>query len=453
VAFDFAGSQALLGQIAAHQSMDLKLPHLGEGADSGTVVNLFVKEGDTITKDQPILELENEKAVATIPSTAAGTVAQIFVKPGDKIRVGQRILSLGDNAVVGAPAAAKPEPAPVRSRERLIQTPSPQQMPGAPEGEVLEPGSEAKAATATAAAPSLRKMARDLGIDLTRVRGSARGGRIMLEDVRAYIQKLQRLAAAPRAAALAGASAPRPAPEQIDFSRWGPISKAPLSPLREVIARRLAESWTTTPRVTQFDEADITALMALRKKYAAAFEQKGVRLTLTSFALKVVVDTLKKHPIFNASLDEVAREIVFKQYCHVGIAVDTEAGLIVPVIRDADKKSLLELSRELEDLAGKARARKVSAAELNGGTFTISNQGGIGSGQFTPIVNKPQVAILGLGRAVLKAVVRDNKIEPRLMLPLALSYDHRVIDGAAAARFTVELVQGFENFKEEEVKI
>jgi pyruvate dehydrogenase E2 component (dihydrolipoamide acetyltransferase) len=433
--------------------MDLKLPQLGEGADSGTVVNLFVKEGDKVAKDQPILELENEKAVATIPSTAAGTVTQIFVKPGDKLRVGQRILSLGESGAAAAPTVAKPEPAPVRSRERLIQTPSPEQVPVAMEEEVMEPDSEAKAGTAPAAAPSIRKLARDLGIDLTRVRGSARGGRIMMEDVRAYIQKLQRLALAPKAAAPAGTPAPRPAPEQIDFSKWGPISRAPLSPLRAVIARRMAESWISTPRVTQFDEADISALMALRKKYAAAYEQKGARLTLTSFALKVVADTLKKHPIFNASLDEVAQEIVFKQYYHLAIAVDTEAGLIVPVIRDADKKNLIELSLELEDLGVKARERKVSAEDLKGGTFTISNQGGIGSGQFTPIVNKPQLAILGLGRGAMKAVVRDNKIEPRLMLPLGLSYDHRVIDGGAAARFTVELVQGFENFKEQDVKI
>jgi pyruvate dehydrogenase E2 component (dihydrolipoamide acetyltransferase) len=428
--------------------MDLKLPHLGEGADSGTVVNLFVKEGDAVTKDQPILELENEKAVATIPATAAGTVTQIFVKPGDKIRVGQRILSVGESAAT-APSAAKAEPASVRTRERLIQTPSPQQLPGAPEEEVLEPGSEAK----PAAAPSIRKLARDLGIDLTRVRGSARGGRIVLEDVRAYIQKLQRLGAAPRVAAPVGAPAPRPASEQIDFSKWGPVSKVPLSPLREVIARRLAESWTSTPRVTQFDEADITALTALRKKHAAAYEQQGARLTLTSFALKVVVAALQKHPIFNASLDEVAQEIVFKQYYHIGIAVDTEAGLIVPVIRDADKKNLLELSRELEDLASKARGRKVSVEELKGGSFTISNQGGIGGGPFTPIVNKPQAAILGLGRGAMKAVVRDNKIEPRLILPIGLSYDHRVIDGAAAARFTVDLVHGFENFNEDDVKL
>jgi len=230
------------------------------------------------------------------------------------------------------------------------------------------------------------------------------------------------------------------------------IEEAPF-PLRQVIARRMTESWITTPRVTQFDEADISSVMALRKKYAAAYELKGTRLTLTSFALKVDVETLKKHPIFNASLDEVAQEIVFKEYYHLGIAVDTDAGLIVPVIRDADKKDLVVLSRELEDLAGKARERKLSAEELKGGSFTISNQGGIGGGHFTPIVNKPQVAILGLGRGMTKAVVRGSQIEPRLMLPIAISYDHRVIDGAAAARFTVDLVQAFENFKEDDAKI
>jgi len=433
--------------------MDLKLPPLGEGADSGTVVNLFVKEGDQITKDQPILELENEKAVATIPSTGAGTVTRIFVKAGDKLSVGHRILSLSEGGAGTAQTVAQPEPAPAARRERIIQTPSPEPAGGAAGQEFSETGGEPASGVAPAAAPSIRKLARDLGIDLTRVRGSARGGRILLEDVRAYIQRLQRLAAAPKAAVAAGDSAPKPAPEQIDFSQWGPVSKSPLSPLRQVIARRMLESWTTTPRVTQFDEADITSLMALRKKYAAAYEQKGARLTLTSFALKIVVDALKRHPIFNASVDEVAGEVVFKEYYHIGVAVDTEAGLIVPVLRDADKKDLLELSRELESLARKARERKVAAEDLKGGSFTISNQGGIGGAYFTPIVNKPQVAILGLGRGAMKAVVRDNTVVPRLVLPLALSYDHRVIDGAAAARFTVDLVQAFETFKEEDVKI
>ena len=423
--------------------MDLKLPALGEGADSGTVVNLFVKEGDQITKEQPLLELENEKAVATIPASAAGTVTKLFVKAGDKISVGQRILSLGESGTGAPQSTARPEAAPVARVEvaapdEASEEPGPVPQPGAP----------------VAAAPSIRKLARDLGIDLKRVRGSARGGRIVLDDVRAYLQRLQRLASEPRAATGAGpASPPKPAAEQIDFSKWGPVSQQPLSPLRQVIARRMSENWNAVPRVTQFDEADITALDALRKQYAPAYEKQGARLTLTAFVLRIVAATLKQHPVFNSSLDEAAQALVLKQYYHLGVAVDTDAGLIVPVIRDVDKKSLLELSKELEGLAKRARERKVSADELKGGTFTISNQGGIGGGHFTPIVNKPEVAILGLGRGAMKAVVRAGKIEPRLMLPLALSYDHRVIDGGVAARFVVDLVKAFEGLKEEDVRM
>lgn len=431
--------------------MDLKLPHLGEGADSGTVVNLFVKEGDQVAKDQPILELENEKAVATIPSTAAGTVTKVFVKAGDKISVGQRILTLSDTgAAPAAPVAkAKAEPSPkAKSPEPELE---PAESSTEPEPMAAGPAAaESRPDVPVAAAPSIRKLARDLGLDLTKVRGSARGGRIVLEDVRAYIQRLQRLAAQPKIAAPGGtaAVAPKPAPEQIDFSKWGPVSKKPLSPLRQVIARRMLENWNAVPHVTQFDAADITDLNALRKKYAPAYEKKGARLTLTSFALKAVVEALKKHPVFNSSLDEVAQELVVKEYYHLGVAVDTEAGLIVPVIRDVDKKSLLELSIELETLALKARDRKVSAEELKGGTFTISNQGGIGGAHFTPIVNKPEVAILGLGRGALKPVILGDKVEPRLMMPMGLSYDHRVIDGGAAARFIVDLVKAFEGVAE-----
>jgi pyruvate dehydrogenase E2 component (dihydrolipoamide acetyltransferase) len=344
--------------------MDLKLPALGEGADSGTVVNLFVKEGDQVAKDQAILELENEKAVATIPSTAAGTVTKIFVKTGDKLSVGQRILALSETGT--APAAPKTEKSKAAAKPKAVK-PKPEEEPSQaeeqPENEA-EPVVEAKPGVAPAASPSIRKLARDLGIDLTRIRGSERGGRIVLEDIRAHIQRLQSQAAKP-AQAKAGPAAPatsaKPAAEQVDFAKWGPVSKKALSPLRQVIARRMAENWNSVPRVTQFDEADITAVMDLRKKYAAAYEQKGARLTLTSFALKVVADTLKKHAIFNSSLDEVANEIVTKEYYHIGVAVDTEAGLIVPVIRDVDKKNLLDLSKELEDLAKKARERKVSA--------------------------------------------------------------------------------------------
>jgi len=434
--------------------MDLKLPPLGEGADSGTVVNLFVKEGDELAKDQPVLELENEKAVATIPSTLAGKVSRIYVKPGEKVSVGQRILSVGMEA--GAAAAKVPEPrlkTAAAPEKEQIQRPTPEAAPSVEEEPAPGESAEPKPGVPVAAAPSIRKLARDLGIDLTRVRGSARGGRILLDDVRAYIQRLQRLAAQPRTAPAAPVAAPKPPPEPIDFSKWGAVSRKPLSPLRRVIARRMSENWNAVPRVTQFDEADITALNGLRKKYAPTYEQKGTRLTLTSFVVKVVVDTLKKHPILNSSLDEVAQEIVLKEYYHIGIAVDTDAGLIVPVIRDADKKDLLEISTELEELARKARERKVSSEELKGGTFTISNQGGIGGAHFTPIVNKPEVAILGLGRGVLKAVVRENVVEPRLMLPLGLSYDHRVIDGGTAARFMVDLVRGFEGFEEGVVRM
>jgi pyruvate dehydrogenase E2 component (dihydrolipoamide acetyltransferase) len=419
--------------------MDVKLPHLGEGADSGTVVTLFVKEGDPITKDQPILELENEKAVATIPATGSGVVTKIFVKVGDKVGVGQKLLTLSDSGKADAPA----KPA---AKSLAARTPAPAPEPEAEvstEDQAAEP--DAKSAAAVAAAPALRQLARELGIDLTRVRGTARGGRITTEDVRAYIQRLQKPAAQPKATAAAPA---KPAAESVDFSKWGSVTKKPLSPLRQVIARRMTENWNAIPRITQFDDADITNLLALRKKYVEAYEKKGAKLTVTSFVIKAVADTLKKHPIFNSSLDEATQELVFKDYIHIGIAVDTEAGLIVPVIRDADKKNLVELSKELESAATKARDRKVTADELKGGTFTISNQGGIGGAHFTPIVNKPEVAILGLGRAVAKPVVREGKIEARTLMPIGLSYDHRVIDGGNAARFTVDLVKAIENWSD-----
>jgi pyruvate dehydrogenase E2 component (dihydrolipoamide acetyltransferase) len=434
--------------------MDLKLPPLGEGADSGTVVNVFVKEGDQITKDQALIELENEKAVATIPSTGAGTVTKLFVKTGDKINVGQRILSLNETG------ATEPAPASKAGVARKGKPPASPAQESPSESDHSDQDTKEDAAVPQAkpgisppAAPSLRKLARDLGIDLARIRGSQPGGRIVLDDVRAYIQRLQGRGGETKAGPGATPVAAPPAAEPIDFSKWGPVSKKPLSSLRQVIARRMSESWNAVPRVTQFDEADITGIMALRKNYSAAYEAQGARLTLTGFALKVVVDTLKTHPLLNSSLDEAAQAIVLKEYFHIGVAVDTEAGLIVPVIRDVDKKTVLELSKELEDLAKKARDRKLSTEELKGGSFTISNQGGIGGGYFTPIVNKPEVGILGLGRGATKPVVRADRIEPRLLLPIALSYDHRVIDGGEAARFMVDLVKAFEGFKEEDVKI
>jgi pyruvate dehydrogenase E2 component (dihydrolipoamide acetyltransferase) len=427
--------------------MDITLPRLGEGAESGTVVSVFVKPGDQIKEGQTIVELENEKAVAPIPASAAGRVDKVYVKEGDKISVGQPILALTNDGAAAAPAAAskgksRPAPAPARRTDRpTAEVPSVDFV-----GEPVQNES-------VAASPTVRKLAHELGIDLSRVRGTESGGRIGLEDLRGYIRQLQQRVFGPGGAPPAGAPAPKPAVERIDFEKWGPVSRKPVSSLRKIIAQRLHESWASIPRVTQFDEADVTDLVALRKKYMAKYEKKGGHLTLTPFLIRTVVAALKKYPIFNSSLDEATEEIVFKSYYHMGIAVDTEQGLIVPVIRDVDKKNLLQLSKELSDMAEKTRQRKVAADDLKGGTFTISNQGGIGGSFFTPIVNKPEVAVLGVGRGALKPVVRGAKIEQRMMLPLGLSYDHRVIDGATAARFIVEVVQALEQFKEADVKV
>jgi pyruvate dehydrogenase E2 component (dihydrolipoamide acetyltransferase) len=417
------------GKFAYHKrGMDIRLPSLGEGADSGVVVNILVKEGDTIAKDQTIIELETDKAVGSIPASAGGVVEKIKVNVGDKISAGTVILTVADSgaaAPAAAPAVARPA-APVTP----VAAPLTRPIPGVP----------------PAAAPSVRKIAAQLGIDLALVPGSGHGGRIALEDLRAYVQNL--------IAAQAGSAGEKKAPPaRVDFAQYGPILKKPLSALRKTIARRMSESWAAVPRVTQFDEADITGLNELRKKYAPAYEQQGAKLTLTVFAIKAAVAALKKHPIFNASLDEAADEIVLKEYFHIGIAVDTEHGLMVPVIRDADKKTMLQLAKELDDLAGKTRERKLTGEQMKGGSFTISNQGGIGSGAFTPIVNVPEVAILGLGRGALKPAVVAGQLEARLMMPVAVSYDHRVIDGGSAARFTVDLVAAFQNFDEKEVKI
>jgi pyruvate dehydrogenase E2 component (dihydrolipoamide acetyltransferase) len=430
--------------------MDVRLPKLGEGAEGGAVVSILVKEGDTVTKGQTVLELENEKAVAPIPSTAGGVVGRIHVKEGDKINVGQLLLSVTETGA--APDAGKTgTPAPARAAAPAPGT-------AAPEAQVEEAGpvdAEAEAPAENgpppAASPELRRIARELGIDLRRVRGSERGGRIVMADLRAYVQRLLKLAAAPKTAGPA-AKAAAPA-EPIDFSKWGEISKKPMSPLRKTISRRMVENWNSIPHVTQFDEVDITDLLELRKKFAPEYEKKGARLTLTSFALKAVVAALKKHPIFNSSLDEVAEEVVLKEYFHIGLAVDTDQGLMVPVIRNVDKKSLFDLSKDISELADKARDRKLTLEEMKGGTFTISNQGGIGGAHFTPIVNKPEVAILGLGQGALKAVVRDKQIQQRLMMPVGLSYDHRVIDGGTAARFTVDLIEAFQSFKESDLKL
>ena len=430
--------------------MDVKLPNLGEGADSGTVVGILVKPGAQIKKGQSIIELETGKAVAPIPSPAAGTVTNIRVKEGEKISVGAVILSLeesGGGTTTATAAAPEKKPA-AKPAPKKDQVESEQEEPEAEQTEV----SEGEIVNENPVAPpSVRKVARELGIDLRKIRGSESGGRIVWEDLRNYIARLERLAASKKVAKPGTPSAP--SVETVDFAQWGSIYKRPVTPLRKVIAQRMTESRQSIPEVTQFDEADVTDLDGLRKKYAPAYEAKGARLTVTSFILKAVVATLKKHPIFNSSLDEAANEIIFREYFHLGLAVDTEAGLLVPVIRDVDKKDLVQLSKDIAEVATKARERKLALEEMRGGSFTISNQGGIGGAHFTPIINRPEVAILGLGRSVLKPVVRDGKIEPRLMMPIAIAYDHRVIDGGAAARFTVDLANALQSFNEADVKI
>ena len=426
--------------------MDVRLPKIGDNADSGTVVSILVKPGDVIVVGQTIIELEMEKAVAPIPASAGGTVAAIRVKEGDKISVGTVILTV-EGAPGAAPAAAVPAAKAAASRpvQRAVSVADDDdEVPHADDGEEGPiPG----------ASPYVRKVARELGIKLGRVAGSGNGGRVLITDLARHVSRLE------KAVARAGRYADEPKGLHFplvgtDFSVFGPVTSEPLSALRKVISARMVENSVTLAHVAQFDDADMSRIEALRKQFKAAYEKAGAKLTPTPFIIKALVAALKKHPKFNASLNEVAETLVIKHYYHIGIAVDTDAGLLVPVIKDADKKSLLEIAKELSVIAEKARDRKLGADDMKGGTFTISNQGAIGGGHFTPIVNKPEVAIIGIGKTSLKPVVTaDGKIEARPLMPLTVSYDHRVIDGGGAARFTVDLVQALQEFPESEVKL
>ncbi|MCC6232908.1 MAG: 2-oxo acid dehydrogenase subunit E2 [Verrucomicrobiales bacterium] len=461
--------------------MDVTLPNLGEGADSGTVVSVLVKPGASVKKGQNLIELETGKAVAPIPSPADGTVVRLAVKEGDKLAVGQLIAVLeavGGSGPSTTPGGAVPAPAsgatPVRKeKEREKEKPAPRKAAATPvvavppvdeSAEVEASGGEDDAYHDTVvnetptAGPYVRRVARDLGIDLHWVKGTARSGQVTVEDLRGYVANLRAMAARPRVVVSAapeseGKPTAKPAQFSRDFAQWGPVTRKPLTALRKTIAARLVQSATTLPTVTQFDEVDVTALSALRRQHAAAYEARGARLTLTSFVLKAVAATLLKHPLLNASLDEEAGEIVFKDYVHLGLAVDTEAGLLVPVIRDVNAKDLVQISKDVQDVAARARDRKIGLPEMQGGTFTISNQGGIGGAHFTPIINQPESGILGLGRGAEKPVVREGKIVIRTLMPVALTYDHRLIDGGAAARFMVDLVAAIEGMGEADVKL
>ena len=425
--------------------MDVRFPKVGEGADSGKVVSVLVKVGDTISAGQTILELESEKAIAPIPSPAGGKITAISVKEGDTITVGSVLLSLeggnGDGATASASPATK-KAAALRAARPVIADDD-DLLPAATEDEGPVP----------AASPYVRKVARELGIPLSRVRGSASGGRVVVEDLARYIGKLEAKVARAGKYAEAPQGLSFPLVNQ-DFAVFGPVTSEPLTPLRKIISARMVENKVTLPHVTQFADADMSGIEALRAQFKADYEKAGSKLTPTPFLIKALVETLQKYPKFNASLQEVAETLIIKHYYHIGIAVDTDAGLLVPVLRDADKKSLLQIAKELTEIAALARDRKLSPDSMKGGSFTVSNQGAIGGSHFTPIINKPEVAILGLGKTSLKPVVTaEGKIEARPILPLTISYDHRVIDGGSAARFTVDLVKAIETFPASAVKL
>jgi len=425
-------------------AIEFKLPEVGENVETGQVVKILVTTGDTIKAGQSVLELETDKAVVEVDSSVSGTIKEIHVAEGQEIKVGQLILTLE--------AVLEKEAQPETPRERIAAT-------EATEGEPVEPGDVAKEVKpaddgkevmpqaeiskplavdqrpetpikTAPAAPSVRRLARELGVDINQVPGSGPGGRISGEDVKDYVRQINLKAESARPAA--AETTPLPLP---DFSRWGETAREPMTNIRRTTARRLSQAWVTIPHVTHFDKADITDIEELRKRYAKKAEVAGGKLTVTAIILKVVASALKTFPKFNASLDIANQEIIFKKYYHIGIAVDTEHGLLVPVIRNVDQKNIIELSVELTQISEKARDRKVTLEDLEGSSFTVTNLGGIGGTNFTPIINPPEVAILGVSRASVQPVFKDEGFEPRLIMPLSLSYDHRLIDGADAARF------------------
>jgi pyruvate dehydrogenase E2 component (dihydrolipoamide acetyltransferase) len=431
---------------------DFTLPELGENIAAGDVLRVLVKAGDVLTKDQPVLELETDKATIEVPSSVAGQVKEIKVKAGDKVKVGQTILSVEG----GEAAAAAPAPAPAKIAEPTApaQPSAPSDAPRAVSADrekVVDFSRGVRPAStepvsgdpAAPAAPSVRRMARELGVDIGEVAGTGDEGRISIEDVKAHAKRLVTMA---KSAPAAGATTSLlPAGEPLpDFSRWGLIERQPMRGVRRKTAEHLGAVWVSVPLVTQYDAADISGFEEVRKRHAKQTGESGAPLTVTALAIKIVAAALRKFPQFNVSLDMAAEEIIVKKYVHIGVAVDTDRGLLVPVIRDADSKSLLQVSIEVSELAAKARNRKLTLDEMQGATFSISNLGGIGGTNFTPLVNAPEVGILGISRARMEQVYRDGQFSGRLMMPLALSYDHRAVDGADGARFLRWVAEVFE---------
>ena len=426
---------------------EVKVPDIGDFKEVD-VIEILVKPGDTVAKEASLITVESDKATMEIPSPAAGVVKELRVKLGDKVAEGSMILLL--EASAGEAAAAQPAKAaeiPAPSAQASIPAVAPAAEPAAvtiskPAPVPLEPAAEVPAFKPHAS-PSVRKFARELGADLSKVQGSGPKGRITQEDVQAFVKGIltQAPARAPAAAAPGGVPFNLPEWPQVDFAKFGPVELKPLSRIRKLSGANLHRNWISIPHVTQFDEADITELEAFRRESSAASEKQGFKLTMLAFLIKACITALRQYPEFNASLDRGGENLVLKKYFHIGVAVDTPDGLVVPVLRDADRKGVYDLARELAEVSKLARDRKLKPGDMQGGTFSISSLGGIGGTAFTPIINAPEVAILGVSRSAMRPVWVGGKdgagqFMPRLMLPLSLSYDHRVIDGAAAARFT-----------------
>ncbi|MCU9955474.1 dihydrolipoyllysine-residue acetyltransferase [Burkholderia sp. BKH01] len=424
---------------AAGGTLEVKVPDIGDYKDV-PVIEIGVKVGDTVEKEQSLVTLESDKATMDVPSPAAGVVKDIKVKVGDSVSEGTLIVLLeaagapaaAPQASAPAPAAAAPAPAPAAAPAKAAPAPAAAAAPAAaPSGEYR----------ASHASPSVRKFARELGVEVARVQGSGPKGRITKDDVTGFVKGVmtgQRAAPGAAAAAPAGGGELNLLPwPKVDFSKFGPFEAKPLSRIKKISGANLHRNWVMIPHVTNNDEADITDLEALRVQLNKEHEKAGVKFTMLAFVIKAVVAALKKFPTFNASLD--GDNLVFKQYFHVGFAADTPNGLVVPVIRDADKKGLVDIAKEMSDLSKAAREGKLKPDQMQGGCFSISSLGGIGGTNFTPIINAPEVAILGLSRGQTKPVWDGKQFVPRLMLPLSLSYDHRVIDGAEAARFNAYL--------------
>ncbi len=419
------------------------LPDLGENIKGGDIVNVSVSVGDVIQLEQPLLEVETDKAVIEVPSGVAGTVVELHVQDGARLEVGAPILTVSDEEDAGKLSQAdtvKIEQEHVEAPVSVTQKENPKKKPDLPvTPPSIEVREEKPLGPVAPASPSVRRLARELGVVINKVQGSGPGGRISEADVKLFVKG--------RMQSGGGEPLTVEAIELPDFSRWGEVEHVAMSKVRRATALHLSQAWKTVPHVTQHDKADITQLEELRSQYQKRLEKQGndvPKLTMTAILIKVLAHALKVYPQFAASVDMARGEIVYKKYTHIGVAVDTDRGLLVPVIRDADRKNIVELAGELADVSQRARNRKTGPDELTGGVITITNLGGIGGKAFTPIVNHPETAILGVARGSIEPVWDGKQFQPRMMLPLSLSYDHRVIDGADGARFLRWLVEALE---------